>query len=102
MKLCAAEARGANASTLDPTTQAAALDADLRQTRVLLEQAAVAIGKAVMDGDLGPGDAGTLNGLLEKSLPELNPGDLGRAVANMAAACALFPEGDMKDRPAAR
>ena len=100
--ICAAEARGANASTLDPATQAAALDADLRQTRVLLEQAAVAIGKAVMDGDLGPGDAGKLNGLLEKSLPELNPADLGRAVANMATACALFPVRDLKDRPAAR
>ena len=68
---------------------------------VLLEQAAVAIGKAVMDGDLGPGDAGKLNGLLEKSLPELNPADLGRAVANMATACALFPVGDMKDQPVA-
>lgn len=49
--ICAAEARAANASTLNPTTESAAIDTDIRQVKVLLNQAGNAITKVVSDGD---------------------------------------------------
>ena len=99
--ICAAEARGANASALDPRTQTAALDTDLRQINVLLEQAGEAITKAVLDSDMTAEDAGTLGNLLEQSLLKLNPAELAGAVTNMAAACGMFTAGGMNDRAAA-
>ena len=88
--ICAAEARGANASTLNPTTELAAINTDIRQIKVLLKQAGGAITKALSDGDITAEDAGTLGSLLEQIAPNLTPANLERAVTEMAAACGMF------------
>ena len=88
--ICAAEARGANASTLDQTAELAAINTDIRQMRVLLKQAGNAITKAVNDGDMTAEDATTLGNLLEQSTVRLTPAGLTQAVTDLAAACAMF------------
>ena len=88
--ICAAEARAANASTLDHATEPAAINTDIRQIKVLLTQAESAIPKAVGDGDMTSEDAATLNDLLEKSTVNLSPATLGEAARDMAAACSMF------------
>ena len=88
--ICAAEARGANASTLDHATELAAINTDIRQIKVLLTQAESAIPKAIGDGDMTSEDAATLNDLLEKSTMNLSPATLGEAARDMAAACSMF------------
>ncbi len=88
--ICAAEARGANASTLNQTTEVAAINTDIRQVRVLIEQARDAITKAVRDGDMNAEDAGALRNLLAQSTLELTPADLDGAATELAAACAVF------------
>jgi outer membrane protein assembly factor BamB len=88
--ICAAGARGANASTLNQTTGLAAINTDVRQIKVLLKQAGGAITKAVSDGDMTAEDAATLGDLLEQSAANLTPANLERAVKEMAAACAMF------------
>ncbi|MDG2308521.1 MAG: hypothetical protein P8R42_28410 [Candidatus Binatia bacterium] len=93
--ICAAEARGANASTLNKTTEVAAINMDIRQIKVLIEQAGNAITKAVSDGDMTADDAGTLGNLLEQSTLKLTPADLDGAVTEMAAACAMLAVGEM-------
>jgi len=88
--ICAAEARGANASTLNRTTELAAINTDIRQIEVLLNQAGNAISKAVSDGDMTAADAGMLGNLLDNSAVNLTPANLKRAVTEMAAACGMF------------
>jgi hypothetical protein len=88
--ICAAEARGANAGTLDQTTELAAINTDIRQMRVLLKQAGGAITKAVSDGDMTAEDAGTLGNLLEQSAANLTPANLDQAVTDLATACTMF------------
>jgi hypothetical protein len=88
--ICAAEARGANASTLDETAELAAINTDIRQIKVLIKQAVGAITKAVSDGDMTPEDAGTLGDLLEQSMDGLTPEDLTSSVTFLAIACAMF------------
>jgi hypothetical protein len=88
--ICAAQARGANASTLNKTTELAAINTDIRQIRVLIKQANGAITKAVSDGDMKPEDAGTLGLLLEQSAPKLTTANLQHAVTDLATACAVF------------
>lgn len=88
--ICAAEARGANASTLDHATETAAINTDIRQIKVLLAQAESAIPKAIDDGDMTFEDAATLNDLLQKSTVNLSPATLGQATRDMAAACSMF------------
>jgi outer membrane protein assembly factor BamB len=88
--ICAAEARGANAGTLNQATELAAINTDIRQIKVLLKQAVNAITKAVSDADMTPDDAGTLGNLLEQSAANLTPANLERAVTEMAAACGMF------------
>jgi outer membrane protein assembly factor BamB len=88
--ICAAEARGANTSTLDQTASSAAIDTDIRQIKVLLRQAGGAITKAVSDGDMTPEKAGTLGDLLEQSAANLTPAKLKLAVTELAAACGMF------------
>ena len=88
--ICAAEARGANASTLNQTTASAAIDTDIRQIKVLLKQAGNAITKAVDDGDMTAEKASTLGDLLEQSAANLTPANLRLAVTEMAAACGMF------------
>ncbi len=91
--ICAAEARSANASTLNQATAMAAISTDIRQIKVLLKQADSAISKAVNDGDLTQESATTLNGLLEQSTDHLMPEHLSEAVDKLAAACAVFDHG---------
>jgi hypothetical protein len=88
--ICAAEARGANASTLNQTTELAAINTDIRQVRVLIKQADGAITKAVSDGDMTAEDAGTLGNLLEQSAANLTPANLDQAATGLARACAMF------------
>jgi len=88
--ICAAEARGANASTLNQTTELAAISTDIRQIKVLLKQAAGAVTKAVDDGDMTAEKASTLGDLLGQSAANLTPANLKLAVTEMAAACGMF------------
>jgi PQQ-like domain len=88
--ICAAEARVANASTLDQTAELAAINADIRQIKVLLKQASGAIPKAVSDGDMPGEDAATLGNLLEQSAANLAPTKLDDVATDLAAACSMF------------
>jgi hypothetical protein len=75
---------------LNQTTELAAINTDIRQIKVLLNQAGNAITKAVSDGDMTADDAGTLGNLLGQSAPNLTPANLEHAVTEMAAACGMF------------
>ena len=88
--ICAAEARGANASTLDQATELPAINTDIRQIKVLLKQAGGAITKAVSDGDMTTENAGTLSNLTEQSAANLTPAKLQHAVTELTAACGIF------------
>jgi hypothetical protein len=88
--ICAAEARAANASTLDRTSEPAAINTDIRQIRVLIKQAGNALPQAVSDGDITADNAATLGDLMERSTAKLTPDNLADAVADMAAACSMF------------
>jgi len=88
--ICAAEARGANATKLNPTTKLAAINTDVRQIKVLIKQASGAISMAVSDGDMTTDDAATLGNLLEQSSANLTLSNVKQAVAEMTAACAMF------------
>ena len=88
--ICAAEARGANATKLNPTTELAAINTDVRQIKVLIKQASGAISMAVSDGDMTTDDAATLGNLLEQSSANLTLSNVKQAVAEMTAACAMF------------
>ncbi len=88
--ICAAEARAANASTLNQTTELIAINTDIRQIEVLIKQVKNAIAKALTDGDMTTDRADALKGLLEKSAPNLRPANLPQATTDLAAACALF------------
>ena len=88
--ICAAAARGANASTLDETTERAAINTDIRQIKVLLKQASSAIPKAVNDGDMTTEDATALGNLLERSTDGLTPDSLTPSLAFLTTACAMF------------
>ncbi|MDG1943055.1 MAG: hypothetical protein P8J17_02185, partial [Halioglobus sp.] len=85
--ICAAEARAANASTLDETTERAAIDTDIRQIEVLLNQATGAIVEAVGDGDLSIENAATLNERIEQSMARLTLNDLKGAATKLGTAC---------------
>ncbi|MFK8021515.1 MAG: PQQ-binding-like beta-propeller repeat protein [Pseudomonadales bacterium] len=88
--ICAAEARAANAGTLDQATELAAINTDVRQIKILFKQAGNAIAEAVSDGDMTTEDADTLSNSLEQSAANLTPSNLERAVTEMAAACGMF------------
>ncbi|MFT4519874.1 MAG: hypothetical protein ACI9JM_002273 [Halioglobus sp.] len=88
--ICAAEARGANASTLDQSTELAALNTDMRQMRVLIKQADGAIPKAVSDVDMTQEDADALGDLLAQIKKELSPDTLAHSVNLLTTACAMF------------
>ena len=85
--VCAAEARGSNASTLSQATEAAAIKTDIRQIRVLIDQATKAIPKAVSDGDMTPESASRLLDLLHQSTLDLEPSTLSQSVATLISAC---------------
>ncbi|MFT5580610.1 MAG: hypothetical protein ACI9WS_003377 [Paraglaciecola psychrophila] len=88
--ICAAQARGANASTLNPITELAAINTDIRQIKVLIKQANGAISKAVDDGDMTRSNADTLGNLLAQSSDNLTPVSLSKAVTDLAVACLMF------------
>jgi PQQ-like domain len=88
--ICAAEARGANASTLDPVSESTAIDTDIRQISVLLKQAGNAIDIAVDDGDMTTEKARTLNDFLKQGADQLTPANLKLAVTDLATACGMF------------
>jgi len=85
--VCAAEARGSNASTLSQVTEAAAIKTDIRQIKVLIDQATKAIPKAVRDGDMTPEIASRLLDLLHQSTLDLEPSTLSQSVATLGSAC---------------
>ena len=88
--ICAAEARSANASTLDGTTEQAAINTDVRQIKILLKQAGSAILRAVNDGDMTTEDATALGNLLEQSTDGLTLDGLTPSVAFLTTAYAMF------------
>jgi hypothetical protein len=88
--ICAAEARVANASTLNQTTELGAINTDIRQIKVLLKQAEGAIPQAVNDTDMTAEDAGTLANLLAQSRISLTLASLSQAVPSLHKACGMF------------
>ncbi|MFB1033832.1 MAG: hypothetical protein QMC38_00655, partial [Sinobacterium sp.] len=90
--ICAAEARGANASNLNQVIDLDAINTDIRQIRTLIKQAEGALTKAVSDGDMTPEKADSLNVLLEKSNVNLTTDSLPQTVTDLAAACAIFDQ----------
>ena len=87
---CAAEARAANASTLNQIAELAAINTDIRQIKVLIKQASNAITKAVSDGDMITKDANNLHNFLEQSVVDLTPDGLKKSMTQLAMACAVF------------
>lgn len=87
---CAAEARAANASTLNQIAELAAINTDIRQIKILIKQASNAITKAVSDGDMITKDANNLRNLLEQSVVDLTPDGLKNSMTQLAMACAVF------------
>jgi hypothetical protein len=90
--ICAAEARGANASNLNQVIDLDAINTDIRQIRTLIKQAEGALTKAVSDGDMTPEKADSLNVLLEKSNVNLTTDSLPQTLTDLAAACAIFDQ----------
>ena len=88
--ICAAEARSANASTLNPLSELTAINTDIRQIKILFKQTGNAITQAVSEGDMTTEDASTLNNLLEQSASKLTPRNLDQVAIKMAEACAMF------------
>jgi len=88
--ICAAEARAANASTLDQVAETAAVSTDIRQIRFLITQTENAIEQAVSDGDMTQGDADPLRDLLEQSFASLAAGDLASSATTLNSACEMF------------
>ena len=88
--ICAAQARAANASALDPLTEMAAIDSDARQIKFLISQAENAITIAVSDGDMTGDDAAYLRDLQAKSMSRLAVGELSAAADSLSAACNVF------------
>jgi hypothetical protein len=88
--VCAAQVRASNASSLAQPAELDAINEDIRQLQLLLNQAGNAIASAVDDGDMTLEDASTLEGLLLQSAGNLSPADLSQAAAQLATACAMF------------
>lgn len=88
--VCAAEARAANASTLEQTAEAAAINTDIRQLRVLIKQAGDAIPQAVSDGDMTSEHALGMRDFLKQGATNLTAHKLSDAAADLASACSTF------------
>ena len=88
--ICAAEARAANASTLDQAAESAAVSTDSRQIKFLITQAESGLEQAVSDGDMTPGDANSLRELLAQSLDSLTASDLAGSATALDSACEIF------------
>ena len=68
----------------------AAVNTDIRQTKVLLKQARNAIARAIDDGDMTVEDGVALGDLLERGSVHLTLASLPKAVPDLAAACSMF------------
>lgn len=79
--ICASEAHGPNARTLDQAAELAAMTTDIGQIKVLLKQA---------DGAMTAEDASMLGNLLKQSSSNLTPVNLTEWVGHLAKACAVF------------
>jgi hypothetical protein len=88
--MCAAQARAANTSALDPLTDMAAINADRRQIRFLILQAENAVKIAVSDGDMTEGDAADLRDLQDQGRRGLAQGDFSGAATSLDTACRWF------------
>ena len=88
--ICATGVRAANASSLDLTSESAAISTDLRQIGLLITQAENAIDHAISDGDILEGDADLLRDLLTQSVTSLAEGDLASSVTVLNSACEIF------------
>jgi hypothetical protein len=88
--VCAAQARASNASSLAEPAELDAIDEDIRQLQLLLNQAGNAIASALDDGDMTQEHAGTLENLLSQSSANLTPAALSQAAADLGTACAIF------------
>ena len=88
--MCAAQARAANASSLDPLAEKPAIDSDVRQITFLISQAENAIATAVSDGDMTEDDATYLRDLQAQSTNSLAVGDVSATAASLSAACEMF------------
>ena len=88
--MCAAQARAANASSLDPLAEKAAIDSDVRQITFLISQAENAIATAVSGGDMTEDDAIYFRDLQAQSTNSLAVGDVSATAASLSAACEMF------------
>jgi len=88
--VCAAEARAANASKLDPSIEMTAIDADRRQIMFLVGQVENAINTAVNEGDMTNRDAASLRDMQAKARVALAEGNFPVATTLLHAACQLF------------
>jgi hypothetical protein len=88
--MCAAQARAANTSALDPLTDMAAINADRRQIRFLILQAENAVKIAVSDGDMTEGDAADFRDLQDQGRRGLAQGDFSGAATSLDTACRWF------------
>jgi hypothetical protein len=88
--MCAAQARAANTSALDPLTDMAAINADRRQIRFLILQAENAVKIAVSDGDMTEGDAVDLRDLQAQGRRGLAQDDFSGAAMSLDTACRWF------------
>ena len=88
--VCAAEARAANASKLDPSIEMTAIDADRRQIMFLVGQVENAINTAVNEGDMTNRDAASLRDMQAKARVALAEGNFPIATTLLHAACQLF------------
>jgi outer membrane protein assembly factor BamB len=88
--ICAAEARAANAGTLDQTAETAAVSTDICQIGFLITQAENGIEQAVSDSDMTQGDADSLRDLLAQSSTSLAAGDLASSATTLNSACEMF------------
>ena len=88
--ICAAEARAANANTLNQITEAAAVSIDSRQIGFLIIRAENAIQTAVSDNDMTQADAELLRTLLAESSASLAAGELTSSVTALNSACDMF------------
>ena len=88
--ICAAKARAANAATLEPVKDARAIETDLHQIQILIDQAENATEKAVADGDMTRQTFNSLKPVLKRSSNKITSGNLTQLIAELTPACAMF------------
>ncbi len=87
--VCAAQTRAANAASLG-APDAASANEDIRQIKVLIDQARAALGNAVTDGDIDNATASSVTAALDLAESNLSLEGLSQAAADLATGCNLF------------